>query len=140
IKVNHLCFADVLFLFSHGDYESVKGLGNALKHFEIVSGLQVNDSKSSVYFVRVSDQVKRQILQTLNFREGTLPVTYLGVPLVSRISDQVKRQILQTLNFREGKFPVTYLRVPLVSTAIKNGHCISLIDKIMARVSNWVAK
>lgn len=85
VKVNHLCFADYLFLFSHGDFEPMKSLRDAVKHFEHVFGLQVNDSKSSMYFARVLIQVKRQILQTLNFREGILPITYLGVPLVSTV-------------------------------------------------------
>lgn len=49
VKVNHLCFAYGLFMFSHGDFESVKSLGDALKHFTAVSGLQVN--KKSVLFI-----------------------------------------------------------------------------------------
>ena len=45
-KLNHLCFADDLFIFYYGDLPSVKQISDILKHFQQVSRLQVNADKS----------------------------------------------------------------------------------------------
>lgn len=50
-KLNHLCFVDNLFLFGHRNSES--GLGEALRYFEHVLRLHVNEAKSSKFFARV---------------------------------------------------------------------------------------
>lgn len=125
--MNHLCFADDLFLFSHGNYESVKGFGDALKHFEVTSGLRVNDSKSSVYFARVPDQMKRKILQTLNFKEATLPVTYLGVHLVSTVIKKSHcMSLIDKITTRVGNWVAKYLsyagRVQLINSVLRSLH------------------
>ncbi|GKA03943.1 hypothetical protein Tco_0676724 [Tanacetum coccineum] len=59
LELVNLCFADDLFLFAYGDVHSVSIIKEAL------------------------DEFKLSILQVLPFEEGTLPVKYLGVPLVS---------------------------------------------------------
>lgn len=56
--------------------------------------MQVNESKSCVYLARVLEEMKQQILQFLNFREGFLPVIYLGLPLVST---SIKKEHCQKL-------------------------------------------
>ncbi|XP_060202415.1 uncharacterized protein LOC132630831 [Lycium barbarum] len=48
------------------------------------SGLQANIDKSSIYMSGVQPQLKQEILATLGFCEGTLPFTYLVVPLSSK--------------------------------------------------------
>lgn len=53
-----MCFADDLFLFSHGDRGSVEILGEGLKHYALVVRLQANDSKSYTYFARVQGPIK----------------------------------------------------------------------------------
>lgn len=50
----------------------------------MVSGLQANANKSSVYIAGVSIWKKEEILQELGFPEGNLPFKYLGVPLDSK--------------------------------------------------------
>lgn len=90
LKINHLIFADDLFLFSHGDVNSVAALNQGLLFFASISGLRPNWNKSSCFFAGVHTEVSNEILQITRFQVGTLPITYLGLPLVSsklRFSD-----------------------------------------------------
>lgn len=73
------------FFFSNGDMRSICVLVDAIRHFEQVSMMQVNESKSLVCITRVPTQNKEQILRMLNFRKGSLPVTYLSMLLVSSV-------------------------------------------------------
>ncbi|XP_071704001.1 uncharacterized protein [Rutidosis leptorrhynchoides] len=51
-------------------------------HFGDNPGLMPSLPKSTAFFANVSQVVKHQILDLLPFEEGSLPVHYLGVPLV----------------------------------------------------------
>nr|GEX17998.1 hypothetical protein [Tanacetum cinerariifolium] len=55
----------------------------SLDEFKNVSGLGPSLSKSTTFFCNVPSHVKQAILQIMPFSEGTLPVIYLGVPLIS---------------------------------------------------------
>ncbi|GJU77454.1 hypothetical protein Tco_1274524 [Tanacetum coccineum] len=83
LKLVNLCFADDLFLFAHGDVDSVKIIKNALFEFKEASGLVPSLPKSTAYFCNILNYTKIDILQILPFEEGRLLVKYLGVPLVS---------------------------------------------------------
>nr|GEX46447.1 hypothetical protein [Tanacetum cinerariifolium] len=83
LELINLCFADDLFLFAHGDVDSVSVIKNALFVFKEASGLVPGLPKSTAYFCNVPKFTKIAILQTLPFEEERLPVKYLGVPLVS---------------------------------------------------------
>lgn len=48
-----------------------------------MSGLQINNPKSQIFYANMDVEVKDHLLQSLNFKEGTLPVKYLGLPLIS---------------------------------------------------------
>nr|GFB32289.1 reverse transcriptase domain, reverse transcriptase zinc-binding domain protein [Tanacetum cinerariifolium] len=83
LEIVNICFADDLFLFSHGDTSSTKVIMEALDEFKNVFGLTPSLPKSKAYFCNVLNHVKLSILQILPFKEDRLPVKYLGVPLVS---------------------------------------------------------
>nr|GEU47038.1 hypothetical protein [Tanacetum cinerariifolium] len=83
LELVNLCFADDLFLFAHGDANSVRVIMEALDDFKQVFGLIPSLPKSTAYFCNVLNHVKLSILQILPFEEGNLPVKYLGVSLVS---------------------------------------------------------
>nr|XP_009780098.1 PREDICTED: uncharacterized protein LOC104229207 [Nicotiana sylvestris] len=84
LGVVHVCFADDLLIFCKADIQSVRLLKQAFHKFAMVSGLQANAEKSSIYIVGVSDCQKEEIIQELGFSEGSLPFKYLGVPLDSK--------------------------------------------------------
>lgn len=83
LKISHLCFADDLVLFSHGDPCSVQVLKDSLDEFGGASGLWPNESKSRTYFCKVSPESQMLINNIMKFEVGSLPVKYLGVPLIS---------------------------------------------------------
>ncbi|GJZ33072.1 RNA-directed DNA polymerase, eukaryota, reverse transcriptase zinc-binding domain protein [Tanacetum coccineum] len=83
LKITHLCFADDLLVFCHGDIKSVSTIKEALEEFSNYSGLKANMSKS------------------------TLPVRYLGVPLITKkisatdckpLIDNVKSRVMDWRN------------------------------------------
>ncbi|XP_058192110.1 uncharacterized protein LOC131309505 [Rhododendron vialii] len=99
-KIINLCFADDLMIFCKGDLTSVKHIHDALTEFQELLGFSPSPGKSSIYFSGVNNSSRLAILNVLEFKEGTLPVRYLGVPLIStklRASDcQVDSIITKT--------------------------------------------
>lgn len=81
--ISNLCFADDFILFFHDDYDYVKVIHDSLDEFKKCSGLVPSMQKSMAFFANVSVRMKARHMQLLPFEEGSLPVRYLGVPLVS---------------------------------------------------------
>lgn len=83
VNLTHICFADDLMIFSNGDTSSVSVIKSALEEFSRISGLKPSMEKSLVFFGNVPDRVKSSILEIMPFSVGSLPIKYLGVPLIS---------------------------------------------------------
>lgn len=83
MNLTHLCFADDLMIFCHGDIHSLNLVKNVLCKFEEWSGLKANPLKSNIFLGGVSTEERKELVDVLNFQEGTLPIKYLGVPLIS---------------------------------------------------------
>ncbi|XP_022015024.1 uncharacterized protein LOC110914542 [Helianthus annuus] len=82
-QIINLCFADDLFLFARGEIASARYIMNSISKFAKMSGLLPNNQKSTVFFCNVPSYFKSAILNIMPFKEGSLPVRYLGVPLIS---------------------------------------------------------
>ncbi|XP_021985819.1 uncharacterized protein LOC110882016 [Helianthus annuus] len=82
-QIINLYFADDLFLFARGEIASARGIMNSLSKFSKMSGLVPSIQKSTVFFCNVPSYIKNAILNFMPFKEGSLPVRYLGVPLIS---------------------------------------------------------
>ena len=78
-----MCFADDIFLFAKGNATSVQIFIDELAKFETFSSLQGNKQKSIVFLAGINDSVKATILSMIGFSLGSLPMKYLGVPLIS---------------------------------------------------------
>nr|GEU28765.1 hypothetical protein [Tanacetum cinerariifolium] len=83
LNIINLCFADDLFLFTRGNFDSAKVIIESLDEFKGVLGLVLSIPKSTTYFCNVFNHVKLNILSIMPFVEGDLPVKYLGVPLIT---------------------------------------------------------
>ncbi|GAV63057.1 hypothetical protein CFOL_v3_06579 [Cephalotus follicularis] len=84
LGITHLCYADGLLLFSAAQPDSISFLMVGLGKFREASSLTVSNHKSVIFFCNTNLRTKRDILQRLQFSEGSLPVTYLGLPLVTK--------------------------------------------------------
>ncbi|XP_020266774.1 uncharacterized protein LOC109842288 [Asparagus officinalis] len=73
-----------LLLFAKGETYSVQKLYQTFKSFGEVSGLEANPDKCSIFYGGVEDSVKAEIANILGFAEGSIPIKYLGVPLITK--------------------------------------------------------
>ncbi|GJX19540.1 hypothetical protein Tco_0222217, partial [Tanacetum coccineum] len=62
---------------------SRRTLMEVLNEFKEVSGLVPSIPKSKIFMCNVPSRVKASIMKLMSFHLGTLPVKYLGVPLIS---------------------------------------------------------
>jgi len=82
-KLAMLMFADDLLLFSHGDPSSISIMKSCLEHFSSLSSLVANPSKSDCFVLCKDPSLREAIYNASGFRRGSLPMHYLGVPLVT---------------------------------------------------------
>ncbi|KAL1224690.1 putative ribonuclease H protein [Cardamine amara subsp. amara] len=84
LKLMHLCFADDLLVFSGGKKQSIAGILQVFKDFAATSCLKISLEKSTLFMAGVSDGIKDDILECFPFDSDSLPVRYLGLPLLTK--------------------------------------------------------
>lgn len=82
-NITHVCFEDDLLVFCHANRETVRVVREALDEFTEHSGLTINHSKSALYLTGIEDREKEDIERDCGMQLSTLPVKYLGVPLIT---------------------------------------------------------
>lgn len=85
LSLTHLCFADDLMMFVERSKESVEGALAVFDEFVVWSGLKISIEKSTIYMVGVAVEEKARIKRNFPLAEGTLPVRYLGLPLMTQV-------------------------------------------------------
>lgn len=93
-KTSSLLFADDAFLFAKGNEPSIRLLIEGVNEFAAISGLKPNPDKCSCFFSNVSLQVIQNVLNFSGFSWGDLPVSYLGIPLITRCLSKLDCQPL----------------------------------------------
>ena len=78
--VSHLLFADDTILFCDADVEQILHVQMLLLCFQAMTGLKVNGLKSEMVPIGEVHNV-HVLAEILGCRIGTLPMTYLGMPL-----------------------------------------------------------
>ena len=98
--ISHFAFADDLMIFFDGEKDSLQHISATLDAFSSWSGLTMNHSKTEL-FIAGLNQVETDDISSLGFSLGSLPVLYLGLPLMHRklricdyrpLIDQLKRR------------------------------------------------
>lgn len=99
-EITHLAFADDLMIFFDGQRSSLQQIADTMDSFASWSGLTMNKDKTELFVAGMS-QIETSDLSTLGFSLGSLPVRYLGLPLMHRklrisdyrpLLDQLKRR------------------------------------------------
>nr|CAA66812.1 non-ltr retrotransposon reverse transcriptase-like protein [Arabidopsis thaliana] len=83
LSISHLMFADDVMVFFDGGSSSLHGISEALDDFASWSGLHVNKDKTNLYLAG-TDEVEALAISHYGFPISTLPIRYLGLPLMSR--------------------------------------------------------
>ena len=78
---SHVLFADDVMVFMQGDTRGIRNLMSFLDEYAQNSGQVVNKNKSSVFLGKFAKRREVVIQRLLGIRRGSLPFTYLGVPI-----------------------------------------------------------
>jgi len=76
-----LQYADDTLIFMQGDARQLFFLKAILNSFAESKGLKVNYAKSMMVPINISEERFNILAQTFGCSKGTLPFTYLGLPL-----------------------------------------------------------
>lgn len=83
LQISHIMFADDVMVFIDGGSSSLHGISEALDDFASWSGLQVNKDKTHLYLVG-TNQTEELAISRYGFPTCSLPIKYLGLPLMCR--------------------------------------------------------
>lgn len=84
--ISYLQFADDTVLFCSATTKEVVTMKRILRCFQLVSGLKVNFSKSSLVGVGCFEDLVRSLASAIRCRVGKLLILYLGLPVGPRTS------------------------------------------------------
>lgn len=71
-------------MFSDGRKRSIEGILAVFQQFARMSGLNISLEKSTLYLAGVRAEDSADILEQFPFEAGSLPVRYLGLPLLTK--------------------------------------------------------
>ena len=126
-RMTHLIFADDLMIFCGKSLNSANVIKSALDDFSEWSGLKPNMQKSQVYLAGTDSDYMNAVQQVFNFQVGTLPVKYLGIPLVStRISNVDCKPLIDSMVDRIKGWTVRWLsfagRLQLIKSILSSAN------------------
>ena len=125
LQLTHLIFTDDLLLFSKGDKDSIELLFKGVQLFSNISGLKANNAKSQCFFSNVDHDTKNFALSFTGLLEGSLPITYLGLPLISsKLNARDCQPLIDKLCNRVGSWTCNFIsqggRLQLVQAILSN--------------------
>ncbi|KAL0742100.1 hypothetical protein Bca4012_083613 [Brassica carinata] len=119
-RITHLLFADDLLVFSDGSRSSVSGIKVVMAVFKDWSGLDMNESKSEIFYGGYNDIQASVMADLSGFKRGSFPTRYLGLPLdpkkitfamlqpfLEKITSKLHSWTVKTLTFA-GKVKLIY--------------------------------
>jgi hypothetical protein len=145
IVVNHLLFADDTLIFCGAQEEQIRHLRCIFLCFEAASGLRINLGKSEIVPIGEVEDVEG-LAQLLGCRVGSLPMTYLGMPLdASYKSVSTWKVVVEKMERKLAGWKRMYLskggRLTLIKSTLSNlpTYLLSLFP-IPLRVANRLEK
>jgi hypothetical protein len=80
-----LQYADDTLILIEPTIMGVVNLKFILMCYKNMSGLKINYNKSETVVTGVSDKAKLRVARDLNCKLGTLPIQYLGLPVINKV-------------------------------------------------------
>jgi hypothetical protein len=99
---SHSFYADDLFIFCKGNLSGIKALKTLFSQYALESGQVISPNKSTIFTGSITPGRLALIVQDLNFKVGSIPFNYLGVPIFKGkpkasyfqpIADKVKQKL-----------------------------------------------
>jgi hypothetical protein len=81
IQFHMLQFADDTMFTGEGSWENIWTVKAILRSFELVSGLKINFSKSSIVWINLDDDFVEAASTFLSCSIGSIPFKFLGIPV-----------------------------------------------------------
>jgi hypothetical protein len=78
---SHSFYADDLLVFCKGNLAGLRALKDLFDQYALESGQIINTSKSTIFSGSITPGRLSLIVQLLNFKIGSIPFNYLGVPI-----------------------------------------------------------
>ncbi|GLT73885.1 hypothetical protein SLA2020_457150 [Shorea laevis] len=125
VRLTHLCFADDLIIFTNGSITSLDAIDEVLKQFYTISGLRVNYAKSELFCCGLHDVHIKHLTEKFGFKIGSLPVRYLGVPLITgKLSQKDVRPLIAKITDRMTSWATKHLsfagRLQLITSVVQS--------------------
>ncbi|XP_059064798.1 uncharacterized mitochondrial protein AtMg01250-like [Cryptomeria japonica] len=80
--LSHLHFVDDTTLTGRARIQEAEAFRLTLDTYLAALGQKINDHKSSIYFFNTLESIQQRIANILRFQIESLPMTYLGIPIV----------------------------------------------------------
>lgn len=145
---SHILYADDIMIFCKGTSSNIQNLTNLFVKYAQVSGQCVNPNKSSIYAGAIPHQRLTSIASNIGFNIGSLPFTYLGVPIFKGKPKTVHFQsLVDRIKLKLSAWKASLLsiagRVQLVKSVIQSMllHCISIYSfpvKLIKDIERWM--
>lgn len=84
----HQHFVDDTMLHGSPTVKDAKAFKSILSLFGKASGMDINHSKSTIFFFNTHIAIQNHLASILGFRKGALPSRYLGAPLTTKPSQK----------------------------------------------------
>jgi len=112
LQLNHLIFANDVLIFNKVHPLILGIIRHTLQAFPSCTGLRVSQLKSHIVFGGCNDHLKAECIRVIGFKEASLPMRYLGIPisasgltkiecrtLVAKITGKVKLWSSRNISF-----------------------------------------
>lgn len=125
LVLTHLQFANDTILFCNNDKEEMCNMKRILRIFQLMSGLKISFSKSSLCGINVSNQEVIALAQVMGCKVEKLPIKYLGLPLGAnprniKTWDPVIERTKKKLNIWRSRFMSTGGRLNQLNSNVTN--------------------
>ena len=123
--VTHLSFADDLLIFFDGTSNSLRGILTVLRDFQKSTGLALNLRKTCVFVNGENSEASASLASEFGITMGSLPVKYLGLPLIPHKARRTDYQpLLDKIRSRVTSWQARHLsfagRLQLIQSVLYN--------------------